>query len=107
MNNPFEKIDDRLNNIECLLAELKHSQNRNFNNCVDELLTIKQAAVLLTLTTPTIYGLVQRREIPFSKRGKRLYFSKKELLEWVAEGRKKTVSEINSYAFANLNNKRR
>ena len=56
----------------------------------DELLTIKQAAEILSLSVPTIYGLVSRREIPVNKRGKRLYFSKTELTQWIKDGRKKT-----------------
>ena len=60
----------------------------------DELLTIKQTAELLTLSVPTIYGLVHRAEIPVSKRGKRLYFSKAELTQWIKDGRKKTNTEI-------------
>ena len=64
----------------------------------DHLLTIKQAGELLNLSVPTLYGYVQRSEIPVSKRGKRLYFSKKELLDWVKEGRKKTLAEIDEQA---------
>ena len=64
----------------------------------DQLLTIQQAGQLLNLSVPTLYGYVQRSEIPVSKRGKRLYFSKKELLDWVKEGRKKTNSEIEKEA---------
>lgn len=57
-------------------------------------LTVQQAADFLNLAVPTIYGLVSRREIPFSKKGKRLYFLKEELTEWVQTGRKRTVAEI-------------
>jgi len=64
----------------------------------DLLLTIKQAGELLNLSVPTLYGYVQRSEIPVSKRGKRLYFSKKELLDWVKEGRKKTLAEMDEQA---------
>jgi excisionase family DNA binding protein len=70
------------------------------------LLTIQQAADLLNLSVPTIYGLVSRSDIPVSKRGRRLYFSKQELLEWVKAGRKKTNSEIEAEA-QNYINKRR
>lgn len=64
----------------------------------DQLLTIQQAADLISLSVPTIYGLVSRKEIPVSKRGKRLYFSKQELTDWIKAGRKLTVSEIESQA---------
>lgn len=73
----------------------------------DQLLTIKQTAELLSLSVPTIYGLVSRGEIPHSKKGKRLYFSKQELLNWVKAGRKKTNAEIAAAADDYLTNKRK
>lgn len=73
----------------------------------DQLLTIKQTAELLSLSVPTIYGLVSRGEVPHSKKGKRLYFSKQELLEWVKAGRKKTNAEIAAAADDYLTNKRK
>jgi len=73
----------------------------------DQLLTIQQAGELLNLSVPTLYGLVSRSEIPVSKRGKRLYFSKQELLLWVKEGRKKTKGEIEAEAQDYINRKRR
>lgn len=95
MTNPFEILEARLSNIENLLLDLKHNSKEPFpQQDIEELLTVKQAAELLKLSVPTIYGYVQRAEIPVSKRGKRLYFSKQELLGWVKEGRKRTLSEI-------------
>lgn len=98
MNNPFETIDARLTNIECLLLDIKHTHFPTDKSSVDELLTIKQAGDLLSLSVPTMYGLVSRQGIPCSKQGKRLYFSKEELLQWVKSGRKLTLSEIDSQA---------
>ena len=61
---------------------------------VDPLLTIEEAATFAHLSKATIYGLVSRSEVPCMKKGKRLYFSRQELTEWIKAGRKKTVSEI-------------
>ena len=58
------------------------------------LFSIKQAAAFLNLSISTIYGKVCRREIPVSKQGKRLYFDKNELLQWIKAGRKKTLAEV-------------
>jgi len=81
--------------INCVNACLSVShQNITDTPQQDELLTIQQAAEILKLSVPTIYGLVSRTEIPHAKKGKRLYFSKLELLEWVQSGRKKTNAEI-------------
>lgn len=72
----------------------------------DEVLTINQAAEMLSLSVPTIYGLVHRAVIPVSKRGKRLYFSKAELTQWIKDGRKKTTKEIAAEAQQYLKSKK-
>ncbi len=72
-----------------------------------DLLTIKQAAEVVNLAVTTIYGLVGRNQIPFMKKGKKLYFSRKELLAWVAEGRKKTVTEMRTEVELDLASKQK
>ncbi|GAB3327878.1 helix-turn-helix domain-containing protein [Larkinella ripae] len=46
----------------------------------------------------TIYGKVQRREIPFYREGRSLTFLKSEIDEWLATGRVKTKAEIRDQA---------
>lgn len=70
----------------------------------EQLLTIQEAAAFLSLTVPTMYSKVSRREIPCMKRSKRLYFSRIELLEYLKEGRKKSYAEIEQEAEAFLLN---
>src|SRR5215204_3524419 len=60
----------------------------------DQIGSIELAIELTGLAKPTIYGLVSERKIPHSKRGKRLYFSRHELLEWLKQGNCKTQAEI-------------
>jgi len=55
---------------------------------------IELAIELTGLAKPTIYSLVSTRKIPHSKQGKKLYFSRRELLEWLAAGKRKTQTEI-------------
>jgi excisionase family DNA binding protein len=76
----FEKVE----NIERLLQQKAEPQTES-----DDLLTIQQAASFLKLSVPTLYGLVSRSKLPVNKRGKRLYFSKHELTDWIKAGRKK------------------
>ena len=71
----------------------------------DTLLNIQEAADFLRLSVPTLYGKVSARLIPFSKPGKRLYFSKAELTEWIKQGRKKTRAEITQEAQKPLTSK--
>ena len=107
----FEKLPqavtqmyEKLENIERLLL----SQNNSSQHDEDKLLTIREAAEVVHLSVYTLYGLVQRQEVPVCKRGKRLYFSKGELTAWIKAGRKKTVAEITAEAgsYMQMRNKR-
>jgi excisionase family DNA binding protein len=99
MSNPFDVIDERLSNIENLLLELKNAPNNGTTqNEKDELLTVEQTAKFLSLSIPTIYGLISKKELPVMKRGKRCYFDKAELVAYVKAGRKRTNSEIKESA---------
>jgi excisionase family DNA binding protein len=107
MDITFEKLPqavtqliDKVDSIERLLL----SQNNTPQPEEDKLLTIREAAEILHLSVPTVYGLVQRAEVPVCKRGKRLYFSKQEIMAWIMAGRKKTVSEIEVEADRYINN---
>ena len=84
-----EQMFQKLEQIENLLSlrEVNSSDE-------DELLTIEQASELLHLAKPTIYAMVSRNEIPFSKRSKRLYFSKTDLKEWINSTKKKSKQDV-------------
>jgi excisionase family DNA binding protein len=71
----------------------------------DKFLTISQAAKLLNLAVPTVYGLVHRSEIPVYKRNNRLYFSEVLLINWVKAGRRQTTQEIKQDAGQSLYSK--
>jgi len=108
MNNPFESIEARLNNIETLLLDLKHNPlEQSTQTEKDELLTVQDAAKFLSLSVPTIYGLISKGNIPMMKRSKRCYFSKVELINYLKQGRKKTIAETAAEADQYLRNKRK
>jgi excisionase family DNA binding protein len=97
MNNPFDVIEARLNNIETLLLDLKHTpKEQGEQPDADELLTVQDTAKFLTLSVPTVYTLISKGELPVMKRSKRCYFSKIELINYLKQGRKKTLLEIAS-----------
>jgi predicted DNA-binding transcriptional regulator AlpA len=64
----------------------------------DEIGGVELAMKITGKAKPTIYSLCSERKIPHSKRGKQLYFSKRELLEWIHSGKRKTATEIKSAA---------
>lgn len=101
MNNPFETIDSRLSTIESLLLDIKHHrrESNSFRHSEkDEILNVKQASECLNLAIPTIYSLVSKRALTSYKRGKKLYFKKSELMQWIQSGRRTPVSEIQNRA---------
>lgn len=53
-----------------------------------------QAADFLQIPKSTLYSYTSKRLIPHYKRGKRLVFKQSDLEAWLAESKKKTVSEI-------------
>ena len=83
------------------------NQNNPTNEPSEQLLTVQEAAQFLNLTVPTIYSKVSKRELPVMKRGKRLYFSSVELMEYLKEGRKKSNAEIEQEAEAYLSNNKK
>lgn len=86
---------------------LKSYQNDNSGTEKDALLTVEQAAEFLNLSKSTIYSLVQKQGIPVSKKGKRLYFSKLELVEWVKTGKKQTLEDMQEEANQYLKNRKK
>jgi hypothetical protein len=62
----------------------------------DEFLTVEDTAKFLHLSVASVYGLTHRGELPVMKRSKRCYFSKKELIEYLKQGRRKTVAELDA-----------
>ncbi|EJL62817.1 helix-turn-helix domain-containing protein [Flavobacterium sp. CF136] len=84
------KLYSKVSKIEKLIKISQISAN----NSDEELMTIEAAAELLKLSVATIYTKVSKNEIPVNKQGKRLYFYKQELLNWIKSGRIKTIDEI-------------
>lgn len=97
------QLYDKLENIERMLLDRSNETKPE----ADELLTVQDTAKFLTLSIPTVYGLVSRSEIPSMKKGKRLYFSKTELTDWIKASRKKTVSELAVEADTFLSNQKK
>lgn len=64
----------------------------------DAYLSIEDVAKIIHLSKATIYGLTHQNKIPFLKKGKRLYFLKSEILDWVKSGKKESKSELENRA---------
>ncbi|THD66827.1 DNA-binding protein [Robertkochia marina] len=73
----------------------------------DQILTAEEAAKFLNLQLPTIYSKVSRGELPVMKNGKRLYFSKADLIAHLKGSRSKSFSEIEKDAESYFINKKK
>lgn len=58
-------------------------------------------------TKPTWYSKISRNEVPHYKRGKKVYFLKSEIDEWLKQGKCKSNAEIEQEAEAYLSNNRK
>lgn len=95
------QLFDKLSNIENLLMQ----KGGDVLPETDELLTVEQAAEFLSLSKPTVYGLISKGEIPVMKRSKRCYFSKIELMNYLKLGRRKSNAEIEAIADQHMTRK--
>jgi excisionase family DNA binding protein len=83
---------------ECIkeaLFENKTTQPIAFN---DKPMSIKEVSEFLNVSVQTIYGYTHSSLIPHFKKGKKLYFLRSELNDWIKEGRRKTYWEIEKEA---------
>ena len=105
MNNPFESIESRLAHIENLILDIKHSPKQTKSLSEEELpILIKDAAALLGITVPTVYGKVSRNEVPYIKRGNRLYFFQSQILKYIKSGQQKTNNQLIEEAEIKISN---
>jgi excisionase family DNA binding protein len=78
----------------CVYESIKESGYSSTNEISAKLLSIPEAATFLNLAPQTLYGFTSNRTIPFIKKGKKLYFKRSDLENWLFEGRKATIKEL-------------
>jgi|SRR5690554_3906335 len=95
----FEDLPKAVAHLVSELAEIKSLVEKGQTPIVPTKripIGIEEACQIIGKAKPTVYALVRKRMIPCYKNGKKLYFFEDELLEWIAKGKKKTLSEIES-----------
>ena len=64
-----------------------------------EFLNLNEASQFLDLSTSYLYKLTSTNQIPFySPLGKKLFFKRCELEQWITSGRRSTVAELEQRA---------
>lgn len=64
----------------------------------DDIIDFAGALKLTGYAAPTLYAKTGKGEIPHFKKGRKLFFRKSELIEWIETGRQKTQVDINELA---------
>jgi len=95
MNNPFEQIEKEFEYIKTVLNKLQNAIPQISKPAdEEEILSVKEVSQFLRLSVPTIYTYVNRGELPAMKRGRRLYFSKNDLIAYLKSGKKMSNAEL-------------
>ena len=91
--------DQLVNVIKSSVRSVLAEQPLDNQSGHEQFLTIKEASSFLNLAPQTLYGYTSNRSIPFIKKGKKLYFRKSDLDNWLWQGRKLTMEEIGEVLF--------
>ena len=91
---PVEELEALI--IDSVNSCLRHHEKRETAVSPEspEILNIDQACILLNLAKPTVYSLVSTRQLSHYKRGKKLYFKKAELTDWISSGKRSSAKEL-------------
>ena len=92
---------EELEAIVCRAVETALEQSGYFKDdehqvdSVEYIMKTPQLCTYLKMKMSTLYQLTHKNEIPFSKKGKTLYFNKDEIDSWLLEGKSPTIFEQN------------
>ncbi|MDJ1473151.1 helix-turn-helix domain-containing protein [Cytophagaceae bacterium DM2B3-1] len=107
MHTSYEEVICRLTRIETLLSELTadytQAPDRTLEN--DRLGGIELAMEITGLAKSTIYTMASEGLIPFMKQRKKLYFSSRDLYQWIKDGKHKTLQEMEAEIQRHLSQK--
>ena len=106
-SNKEKEPGDIENLIQTNVRQILSEKGLEANFPANDILSIEQACQYLKLAKQTIYGFTSKNEIPFFKKGKKLYFKKSELEQWLLDGRQKTHREIRADAVEFINNRKK
>lgn len=83
-----EELNAKMDSIMMFIQSAKPDVKQS------DLLTIQEAASFLNLSKHTLYNKVNKNELPYMKKGKRLYFSRSELMNYIKSGKIDSIQEI-------------
>ena len=88
LNNPTQELQELL---------------KFYQQQIEKPITLMEAAEYTQLSKSYLYKLTHSNKIPFAKpSGKKLYFLKSELNQWMMQNRNKTESELEQIAISHV-----
>lgn len=81
------------------LEEFNFSQTDLKQKPDQDIIFIEEACELTGYSKATMYSKISRYEIPVLSRGKPLTFSKKELIQWIHDGKPNVIENIEATNF--------
>ena len=64
----------------------------------EDIIDFDEALKLTGYAKPTLYAKTGKGEIPHFKKGRKLFFKRSELVQWIEEGRRKTKQDLDELA---------
>jgi predicted DNA-binding transcriptional regulator AlpA len=98
--NVVATLTDEVRELKALILKKAES-----HTLLETPIRLEEVVPIAGLTKPTLYGYVQRNEIPYHKKGNRLYFFKSEIIDWIRTGKQKTLKELEMEVNEYLSNK--
>ena len=71
---------------ESIKSAISEQNSQQQSEVPDRIQSLKETATFLNLAQQAVYGFTSKQQIPFIKKGKKLYFRKSELEKWLLEG---------------------
>ncbi len=94
INNPFLTISQQLTELKSIVLGMQPPVTPEQKEPVEDILSIDEAAKFLGIAKQTAYIWSSKKLLPSMKVGKKLYFSRTDLMEFLKSHRRKTISEI-------------
>ena len=82
-------VGELLTKVDYVISRLDEKKGADAASPIqddDQMMTMDEACQFIGKKRSTMYSLTSERRIPYRKRGNKLYFFKKELVEWIQSG---------------------
>lgn len=96
----FEQLPDAVSalfvKLESIEQLLRKDSLKPVQNIQEKWMDLNELCTFLPSkpAKQTVYGWITNKTIPYHKRGKKVFFNRSEIDEWLSSGKIKTVKEI-------------